>query len=129
MRKHYEELLHFFRVLTVKPSVLVDHQTVVFVSEPCLYSNSSSDKLNHRLKKDYIPVRNELYKPHKQVDDILFPMIAAAGKAMGIKLEMYMKDYLPGGRYHENANAETQSILSELKPNNDMTESVFGCND
>ena len=54
------------------------------------------------------------------MDDILLLMVAAAGQAMGSKLEMYIKDYLPGGHYHQNANAETQSILAELKPHNEI---------
>ena len=39
-----------------------------------------------------------------------------------------MKDYLPGGRYH-NPDPRTQSVLSKLQPHNDRCESVFGCND
>ena len=42
--------------------------------------------------KKGIPIGKKLYK---QVDDILLPMVAAAGKAMGIKLEnVYETTYL-----------------------------------
>ena len=127
MNRHYVELLEFLKLLMAKSSVLIDCETVVFVSEPCLYSNS--DKLNHRVKKYYGPVRKEWYKPCLTYESMLLPMVAAAGEAMSYKLQSYMEDYLPGGRYYENANSGTQSVLSEIRPHNDRTESIFGCND
>ena len=47
---------------------------------------------------------------------------------MHSKLQQYMKDYLPGGRYH-NPDPSLHSVLSKLQPYNDRSESVFGCND
>ena len=47
---------------------------------------------------------------------------------MHSKLQQYMKDYLPGGRYH-NPNPSVRSVLSKLQPHNNRSESVFGCND
>ena len=39
-----------------------------------------------------------------------------------------MKDYLPGGRYH-NPDPSVCSVLSKLQPHNDRSEGVLGCND
>ena len=55
-------------------------------------------------------------------------MVTAVSSAMHSKLQHYMKDYLPGGRYH-NPDLIAQSVLSNLQPHNDRCESVFGCND
>ena len=47
---------------------------------------------------------------------------------MSEKLTTYFQDYLHGGHYND-PDIETQSILCQLKPHNDQTESVFGTND
>ena len=47
---------------------------------------------------------------------------------MHSKLQQYMKDCLPGGRYH-NPDPSLHSVLSKLQPHNDRSESVFGRND
>ena len=38
-----------------------------------------------------------------------------------------MKDYLPGGQYH-NPDPTVCSVLSKLQPHNDRSESVLSCN-
>ena len=86
------------------------------------------NKLNHRLQDKYIPVRNTLYESCENDESLLFPMVSAVSTAMHSKLQLYMKDYLPGGRYH-NPDSRTQSVLSKLQPHNDRCESVFDCND
>ena len=47
MNAHYKELLEFFDVVTTNPTALLGSETLVFKSEPRLYSESM--KLNHRL--------------------------------------------------------------------------------
>ncbi len=126
MNTHYEELLEFFEVLITKPTALVDSETLVFKSEPLLYSESS--KLNHRLTKRYIPVRRELQRHQENDGSFLYPMVIAAGTAMRDKLQTYMEDHLPGGRYYD-PDPTVSAVLSKLQPHNDRTESVFGAND
>ena len=126
MNIHYKELLEFFNVLIMDPSALLDPGTLVFKSEPLLYSESS--KLNHRLIEKYIPVRRELLHHQDSDRSLLFPMIIAASNAMQSKIQTYMKDYLPGGHYYD-PEPTLGSILSKLQPHNDRVESIFGAND
>lgn len=126
MSSHYEELLNFFGTLITEPSEFLDSDMQVFKSESLLYGESS--KLNHRLRDKYIPVRNTLYENCESDESLLFPLVSAVSTAMHSKLQQYMKDYLPGGRYH-NPDPSVRSVLSELQPHNDRSESVLGCND
>ena len=124
MNVHYFELLEFFQNLMVKPSILLDPEILVFKSEPQIYSDCL--KLNHRLASSYLPVRVELHQNENQ--SLLLSMVVEASKAMSLKLQTYKEESLPGGQYFE-PNPEVKSILSELQPHNDKTESVFGAND
>ena len=72
-------------------------------------------------------MQEELYRTDNS-NEILLPMISTAAKAMSSKLQRYKKDHLAGGQYH-NPNQEMKSLLSSLKPHNDNSESVLGCND
>ena len=45
------------------------------------------------------------------------------------KLFAYASSQLPGGRYYEPEDNNTKHILSMLKPNNDICESILGLND
>ena len=123
MNVHYVEVLEFLQNLTTKPSILLDPEILVFKSELRIYSDSM--KLNHRLASSYRPVRKEL---HQVAGSLLLPMIVAASEAMGLKLQTYKEESLPGGQYFE-PNPEVKSVLSELQAHNDKTESVFGAND
>ena len=127
MSSHYKELLDFFGTLIDEPGKLLDPDMQVFKSESLLYGESS--KLNHRLWDKYIPVQNRLYENSSDVhESLLLPLVSAVSTAMHSKLQQYMKDYLPGGRYH-NPDPSLHSALSKLQPHNDRSESVFGCND
>ena len=106
---HYAELLEFLQLLTTKPRLFVDRELVVISSEP-LYSEKS--KLNHRLKKNYIPVHNKLYE--QDPSEYILQMVVLANEAMCAKLQSYKKDHFPGGKYHD-PDPETQSVLSNLK--------------
>ena len=123
MNAHCLELMEFLQILTTKPSTMLDPEVLVFSSEPRLYSDST--KLNHRLFSNYIPVRKELHQGDKS---LLLSMVVAAGEAMSLKLQSYKEESLPGGQYFD-PEPEVKSILSELQPHNDKTESVFGAND
>jgi hypothetical protein len=52
MNVHYVVLLEFLQNLTVKPSILLDPEILVFKSEPQIYSDCP--KLNHRLASSYL---------------------------------------------------------------------------
>ena len=66
---------------------------------------------------------------HNEWDDsILLPRIAAAAAAMKDKLTNYKKDQLPGGKYWA-PDDNIRQILKELKPHNDICESLLGLND
>ena len=123
---HYEELLAHLESLSVNPESILDPEVSIFKSEKSLYSDAS--KLNHRLTKVYAPVREKLYESHESDESILFPLVLAVGTAMHSKLESYMKDYLPGGKYYD-PDPDVKAVLSKLQPHNDRTESVFGAND
>ena len=126
MNAHYKELLEFFDVVTTNPTALLGSETLVFKSEPRLYSESM--KLNHRLTEKYATVRKELQQHQDSDRFLLFPMVIAASKAMQSKLQTYKKDHLPGGRYYD-PDPQVSSVLSRLQPHNDRTEGVFGTND
>ena len=127
MSLHYEELVNFFGTLITKPCEILNSSIQVFESESSLYDESS--KLNHSLQDKYIPVRNALYESHENDESLLFPLVSAAvSTAMHSKLQQYMKDYLPGGQYH-NPDPSVRSVLSQLQPHNDRCESALGCND
>ena len=126
MSSHYEELLKFLSALITEPHEILNSDMQVFKSEFLLYGEAS--KLNHRLQDKYIPVRNALYENRDSDESLLFPLVSAISTAMHSKLQQYMKDYLPGGQYH-NPNPRVHSVLSKLQPHNDRCESVFGCND
>ena len=126
MSSHYEELLNFFSILITEPNELLDSDMQVFKSESLLYGKSS--KLNHRLRDKYVPVRNTLYKNCESDESLLYPLVSAVSTAMHSKLQQYMKDYLPGGQYH-NPDLSVHSVISKLQPHNDRSESVLGCND
>lgn len=126
MASHYEELLDLFSSLVTEPGKILDSEKQVFPSETSLYGESN--KFNHRLHDKYIPVRKVLYERCNSDECVLLPLVSATSKAMHSKLLQYMKDYLPGGQYH-NPDSPVRSILSKLQPHNDLTESTFGLND
>ena len=126
MRSHYEELLNFFSTVITEPEVFLDSNVQVFTSESLLYGESK--KFNHRLHEKYICVRQVLYESCDSDEAALLPLVSAVSKAMHLKLQQYMKDYLPGGQYH-NPDSHVHSVLSKLQPHNDRSESAFGLND
>ena len=124
MNVHYEELLDFLVKISDTPALMLSCEDIVFKTEPRLYSSDAS--LNHRLAREYLPVREKLYEQSE--NHCIRLLIKTAVAAMSAKLKSYNKDHLPEGRYWD-PSMETQEILSKLKPHNDKTESVFGVND
>lgn len=45
------------------------------------------------------------------------------------KLCTYAQNQLYGGKYWDPANPKVRKVLSELKPSNDLCESILGLND
>lgn len=45
------------------------------------------------------------------------------------KLCTYAQNQLPGGKYWDPSEANIRHILRELKPSNDLCESILGLND
>ena len=58
---------------------------------------------------------------------LLLPRISATAASMREKFVFYKQDQLPGGKYW-NPNEEVQAILKELKPQNNICESLLGLN-
>ena len=130
MNVHYGELVVFLESLTENPSLILESTSCVFTSEIRLYGN---DKMvNHRLRKNYIPIRESLFEPNSIPipinKQLLFDLIKVVGEAVVQKLKSYKKDHLPGGRYF-SPDEKTREVLSSLEPHNDLSESVFGKND
>ena len=94
-------------------------------SEKRLYGN---DNLNHRLHKKSQPVHRRLLRSDEWDEDFLYPLVASGAAAMERKLCDYAADYLPRGIYW-NPDSGVKEILKELKPSNDLCESLLGLND
>lgn len=60
MNVHYEELLDFLVKISDTPALMLSCEDIVFKTEPRLYSSDAS--LNHRLAREYLPVREKLYE-------------------------------------------------------------------
>ena len=98
----------------------------VFQSEKRIYDSNS--KVNHRLNSQ--PVYEKLLDSIDSDidrDDLTALLIKGASK-MKEKLSSYAQDQLPGGCYWE-PDKQVQDILRELKPSNDVCESILGLND
>ena len=60
--------------------------------------------------------------------DYLTALLIKGASKMKEKLSSYAQDQLPGGCYWE-PDQQVQDILRELKPSNDICESILGLND
>lgn len=126
MTCHYLELLTFLREIQRCPGTLLDCQYQVFRSERRLYGNDS--RVNHRLHEKSKLVHKCLFKSEDSDEDLLYPLIVKGAAAMEMKLCEYAKDYLPGGLYW-NPDPHVREVMTELKPTNDLCESLLGLND
>ena len=126
MNTHYLELHISLGELAQHPEQALNPYYKVFPSEEKLYSDSK--KTNHRKHRDAIIVYKDLLAHNEWDDSILLPHIAAAATTMKDKLTDYKKDQLPGGKYWA-PDDNVRQILRELKPHNDICESLLGLND
>ena len=126
MNTHYLELQTSLEELAQHPEEALNPHYKVFPSEAKLYTDSK--KTNHRKHRDSIIIYEHLLGHNEWDESILLPRIAAAAMAMKDKLTDYKKDQLPGGKYWAPDNS-IREILKQLKPHNDICESLLGLND
>ena len=122
MNTHYLELQISLGELAQHPELALNPHYKAFPSEERLYSGSQ--KTNHR-KIEMLPLFINTYLC--TMNGILLPRIVTAAAAMKDKLTDYKKDQLPGGKYWAPDN-NIRQILRELKPHNDICESLLGLN-
>ena len=126
MNQHYMELQLFLRMIEEEPQTAMNKSYTVFPSETRLYSSENS--VNHRLHSKDVPVYARLFQPDDWDCTLLHPLLVAGATKMKLKLTEYAKNQLPGGRYWE-PEPGVKAVLRNLKPNNDLCESILGLND
>ena len=85
-------------------------------------------KCNHRLHNQYEHIEQQVFTAEESDSSLLYPLLATEAIAMKEKLSKYAHSILPGGKYWES-DPDTEAILKQLKPNNDLCESILGLND
>ena len=123
---HYHELHQYLQLLSEKLRLILDSEHKVFVSEPRIYS--SDIHFNHRVHKNYQPVRKQLYETDSFDSSRVLPMVKGAAATMAAKVESYKADQLPGGKLW-NPSQEIRKKLETIDPTNDLCESILGLND
>ena len=126
MRRHYLELKIFLEEIELNPQTAMNRDFEVFASEKQLYSQDK--KCNHRLHHMYEYVEEEVFMAGESDLGLLYPLISTGALAMREKLCTYASSMLPGRKYWEPDPA-TEAVLQQLKPNNDLCESILGLND
>ena len=126
MKQHYLELQNFLQAIQEDPKKAFNKSCKVFLSEERLYG--LNDHLNHRIRSKNVPIFARLFELDEWNTSLVCPLIADGAKAMEEKLADYAKAHLPGGKYW-NPNPAVEAILKDLKPNNDVCESILGLND
>lgn len=126
MNDHYLELQRFLERMYEHPELATDKSTKVFISEKCLYA--SDNVLNHRSHKKYAVIQECLFALDDKEKEDLYPLLCEGAMSMKEKLCMYAGSQLPGGAYW-NPDENTKKILQQLRPNNDICESILGLND
>ena len=124
MNHHYLELHTFLSEVETNPAIVFHQNYHVFSSEKRLYESNS--KVNHRLGSQV--VYEKLFHNIEVDCEYLSDILARGASKMNEKLMSYAADQLPGGRYWD-ADEQTKDILRQLKPSNDVCESVLGLND
>ena len=124
MNQHYLELLNYLSEVETNPDIVFDPNHHVFLSEKRIYG--SDPKVNHRLKSE--AVYEKLFESIDGDREFLTEIVTSGALKMKEKLSSYAEDQLPGGCYWE-PDEQVQDILRELKPSNDVCESILGLND
>ena len=122
MNQHYLELQMYLQEIEHHPDIVLERNHHVFVSEKALHGDNP--KLNHRHhSKSYV------YKRVFETDcESVFPLLTSGARKMREKLQKYAQIQLPGGIYWD-PEPKVKAILTELKPSNDLCESILGLND
>ena len=126
MRCHYLELKMFLEEIELSPQTEMDRGFRVFVSEERLYGLDK--KCNHRLHNQYEPIEQQVFTEEESDSSLVYPLLATGATAMKEKLCKYAHSMLPGGKYWE-PDPGTKAVLQQLKPSNDLCESILGLND
>ena len=126
MNLHYLELKLFFSEMQSDIDCVFDKTLEVFKSEKRLYGNSK--EINHRLHKCMSTITDHLFTIPEYKKGILKELLVAGASTMLEKLCSYAQNQLPGGKYWAPEKA-IRDVLRQLKPSNDVCESVLGLND
>ena len=119
MGQHYLELKMYLEEVEKYPEVTQDQNHHVFPSEQRLYYELTASTRD--------PVWNRLF--HKDgFDDIVLSKLSSGATAMKEKLVLYASSQLPGGEYWD-PDPDIKNVLSNIKPTNDLCESILGLND
>ena len=105
----------------------MDRDYKVFRSAEDLYGDNK--KLNHRHHSESQAIYEKLFTQSESDCVILYPLLAAGAVKMREKLSTYAQNQLPGGKYWDPAEPDVKRVLTELKPSNDLCESILGLND
>ena len=124
MNEHYLELQTYLSKVESNPDIVFDPNFRVFQSEERLYGPDA--KVNHHLKS---PVVYQRLFDKIEVDSTnLTPLLINGVSKMRMKLCSYAQKQLPGGCFW-NPDQRIKDILCQLKPSNDICESILGLND
>ena len=126
MNQHYLEQPVFLQEVKSHPEVVLDNKSRVFVSEERLYGNDK--KVNHRLHPRSQAIYKNLFVMNESESTTLYPVLVAGATAMEEKLGSYAKNQLPGGKYWDPEQS-IKDVLAQIKPTNDVCESILGLND
>ena len=125
MGQHYLELKCFLEEMEKYPENCMDCSYQVFPSEPRLYGTNK--KINHRKHASHHIICNRLFQ-EDEWDDLLYSCLKNGAAAMKAKLLMYAANQLPDGKYWK-PEPQVETVLRQLRPNNDLCESILGLND
>ena len=114
MNLHYLELKNFLELVENDPSILLQRTAIVFTSEEKLY--------NRHIPSKSLKMHKKLFK---ECSSSLFPLLKSGVIKMKEKLCLYAQSNLPGGVYYP----QIKEFLSQMKPSNDICESLLELND
>lgn len=128
MNVHYLELQNFLQEIVEHPDIVLNKDHVVFKSElATLYGKN--EKVNHRCHKKALAVHQKLFEILERECEALYQLLITGATKMKEKLCTYAQTQLPGGKYWNPDNPIIKKQLTELKPSNDLCESILGLND
>ena len=121
MGRHYLELKMHLKEVEKYPEVTQDQNYQVFPSEQRLYCESTVSTREH-----HKPMWNRLFQKDGFDDNVLAKL--SSGASAMKKLVVYASSQLPGREYWD-PDPDVKSVLSNIKPTNDLCESILGLND